>query len=203
MRPSAFFRTLFGASRFVVGLAVIGTFLGSVILLAMGALSVFRIALDRVVLFKEMYFDERPPDDPRNVESLSSLDPLSARSVEHIGVEFIQITDIILLGTVLYIVSLGVYQLFIDPKIKSTLPPWLHVGDLGDLKRDLLSVTVVLLGVTFLGEVVEWQGERDILALGGAVALVVAALGIIIWLSPKSEQEEVHRDEAAQASEPR
>lgn len=47
-------------------------------------------------------------------------------------------------------------------------------------------MTVVLLGVTFLGEVVDWNGEDDILRLGVAIALVVASLGIIIWLSPKS-----------------
>jgi uncharacterized membrane protein YqhA len=69
------------------------------------------------------------------------------------------------------------------------VPPWLAVGDLGDLKRDLLSVTVVLLGVTFLGEVVDWNGESDILRLGAAIALVVAALGVIIWLTPKSHDE--------------
>jgi uncharacterized membrane protein YqhA len=202
MKPSSFFRGLFGSSRYVVGLAVIGTFVGSVLLLVMGALTVFRVAIDEFQLIRTSYFEtEITADDVRNAEDVYSRDPLTGRNVEHVGVQFIQITDIILLGTVLYIVSLGVYQLFVDPKIKTTLPAWLHVGDLGDLKRDLLSVTVVLLGVTFLGEVVEWRGDDDILALGGAVALVVAALGLIIWLSPKKEDVEEHREKAARSSE--
>ena len=44
---------------------------------------------------------------------------------------------------------------------------------------------VVLLGVSFLGEVVNWEGESDVLPLGAAVALVIAALGFILWLTPK------------------
>ena len=41
-------RTLFASSRYVVGFAVIGTFLGSVVLLIMGALSVFRTAWQEI-----------------------------------------------------------------------------------------------------------------------------------------------------------
>ena len=101
--------------------------------------------------------------------------------------ELIEITDMILLGMVLYIVSLGLYQLFIDPSI--SVPRWLRVNDVADLKRDLINVTVVLLGVSFLGEVVNWDGSRDILSLGAAVALVIVALGLIMWLTPRKYGE--------------
>jgi uncharacterized membrane protein YqhA len=64
------------------------------------------------------------------------------------------------------------------------------VDDLADLKRDLIGVVVVLLGVSFLGEVVNWEGENDILPLGAGIALVIAALGFILWLTPNKEDSE-------------
>jgi uncharacterized membrane protein YqhA len=94
------------------------------------------------------------------------------------------------LGTVLYIVALGLYQLFIDQNL--ALPRWLKVNDLNDLKRDLIAVVVVLLGVSFLGEVVNWEGDNDILPLGAGIALVIAALGFILWLTPNKH----HADQA-------
>ena len=51
---------------------------------------------------------------------------------------------------------------------------------------------VVLLGVSFLGEVVNWEGESDVLPLGAAVALVIAALGFILWLTPKQHEPKTH-----------
>lgn len=137
MKPSDAFRGLFGASRFVVGLAVLGTFVGSVVLLVMGTLAVFRIAFEEIAGFKVGIggIGKSETHIVSKDESVKRLGSLSPRNVEHIGVQFIQITDIILLGTVLYIVSLGLYQLFLDPERKLKVPPWLVVGDLGDLKR--------------------------------------------------------------------
>jgi uncharacterized membrane protein YqhA len=165
-------RNVFAASRFVIGLAVLGSFVGSAILLVIATITLFRIAWNEIVNF-----------DPDN---------LGGPHIDRLGVELIEITDIILLGTVLYIVALGLYQLFIDHKLE--LPPWLKVNDLTDLKRDLIGVVVVLLGVSFLGEVVNWEGERDVLPLGAAVALVIAALGFILWLTPKQEEPEDARE---------
>ena len=163
-----FLKDLFAASRFVVVFAVIGTFVGSVVLLVMSALTVFRIAWQEIVDF--------------------DASKLSANHIDRLGVDFIKVIDITLLGTVLYIVSLGLYQLFIQHDLP--LPQWLKLADLTDLKIDLIGVTVVLLGVTFLGEVVDWTGDGDILALGGAVALVIAALGGILWLLPRRQGAE-------------
>jgi uncharacterized membrane protein YqhA len=157
-------RNIFAASRFVIGLAVLGSFVGSVILLVIATITLFRIAWDEIVTFN--------PDN------------LGKTHIDGLAVELIEITDIILLGTVLYIVALGLYQLFIDQNL--VLPRWLKVNDLTDLKRDLIAVVVVLLGVSFLGEVVNWEGESDVLPLGAAVALVIAALGFILWLTPKT-----------------
>ena len=161
-------RNIFAASRFVIGLAVIGAFVGSAILLVIAAITLFSIAWNEIVNF-----------DPDN---------LGGPHIDSLAVELIEITDIILLGTVLYIIALGLYQLFIDHNL--ALPRWLKVNDLTDLKRDLIGVVVVLLGVSFLGEVVNWEGESDVLPLGAAVALVIAALGFILWLTPKKHDND-------------
>jgi uncharacterized membrane protein YqhA len=155
-------RNIFGASRFVIGLAVLGSFVGSAILLVIATITLFKIAWNEIVNFN--------PDN------------LGKTHIDRLAVDLIEITDIILLGTVLYIVALGLYQLFIDHNV--ALPPWLKVSDLTDLKRDLIGVVVVLLGVSFLGEVVNWEGQDDILPLGAGIALVIAALGFILWLTP-------------------
>jgi uncharacterized membrane protein YqhA len=155
-------RNIFAASRFVIGLAVIGSFVGSAILLVIATVTLFSIAWNEIVNFE--------PDN------------LSGHHIDRLAVDLIEITDIILLGTVLYIVALGLYQLFIDHNL--ALPRWLKVNDLTDLKRDLIGVVVVLLGVSFLGEVVNWEGSSNVLPLGAGIALVIAALGFILWLTP-------------------
>ena len=161
-------RNVFGASRFIIVLAVLGAFVGSAILLLIATITLLTIAWNEIVNF-----------DP---------DKLGGAHIDRLAVELIEITDIILLGTVLYIVALGLYQLFIDRSLP--LPHWLKVNDLTDLKRDLIGVVVVLLGVSFLGEVVNWEGESDVLPLGAAIALVIAALGFILWLTPKGQERD-------------
>src|SRR5687767_7780890 len=165
-------RNIFGASRFIIVLAVLGSFVGSAILLVIATITLFRIAWNEIVNFD--------PDDLGGRHS----------RIERLAVDLIEITDVILLGTVLYIVALGLYQLFIDQSL--ALPRWLKVNNLTDLKRDLIGVVVVLLGVSFLGEVVNWEGENDVLPLGAGIALVIAALGFILWLTPhKRDPDEV------------
>jgi len=39
----------------------------------------------------------------------------------------------------------------------------------------------VLLAVTFLGNAVPWDGGTDILALGLAIGVVLAAIGLLLW----------------------
>ena len=159
-------RNLFAASRFVIALAVLSAFLGSVILLGLATITLVSIAWNEVAFIVA-----------------NGVGHLTGEHLDRLGVALIEIIDIILLGTVLYIVALGLYQLFIDRHLP--LPHWLKVGDLTDLKRDLIGVVVVLLGVSFLGEVVNWEGETSVLPLGAAIALVIAALGLILWITPK------------------
>jgi uncharacterized membrane protein YqhA len=170
-------KTLLSRSRIVVALAVIATFAGSIALLVMSTVAVLQTVWTELDSF--------------------SFRETTANHIDHLGVKFIQIVDTLLLGTILYIVSIGLYQLFFDNRLP--VPRWLQVHDLIELKRDLISVTIVLLGVTFLGEVVDWnKGDNNIFFLGAGVALVVAALGFILWLTPvHGERVDAAQDDEA------
>ena len=50
-----------------------------------------------------------------------------------------------------------------------------EVHSLDDLKENLVSVVIAVLAVLFLREAVAWEGGRDLLPFGGALALVIAA----------------------------
>jgi uncharacterized membrane protein YqhA len=139
-------------SRYLIILAVLGTFAMSAILQVAGVLRVIAI-LPAVIR-----------------EAQSDGEAIKLLLVDAVGV-----IDIFLLGTVLFIVSAGLFQLFVDPSIE--LPGWLNVRTLEDLKAKLVGVIVVAVLVAFLGSAVEWHvGDGfDILAVGLAVAAVVIA----------------------------
>ena len=161
-------RKLLGGTRHIIALAVFATFLGAVLLLIGSAIAAVRLVWNEVVN--------------------GGLEAFTVRHVDHLGVQVVQLTDSILLGTVLYIISLSLYQLFIDDTIP--VPKWMRVHDLMELKRDLVSVTVVLLSVTFLGEVVDRGSDDNILPLGIAIAAVVLALAVFNWLTPRESTDE-------------
>jgi uncharacterized membrane protein YqhA len=89
-------------------------------------------------------------------------------------VGFIEVADIFLLAVVLYIMSVGLYELFIDDNLD--LPPWLVIHNLEDLKEKLVGVVIVVLAVFFLGRVIESQDAKEVLYLGGGIAAIIAAL---------------------------
>ncbi len=151
-------RRILASSRYFIGFAALGSFLSAATLLVYGTLAVINVVWDTIG------------------QGQATVD-----GGKHLAVQFIQLTDLFLLGTVLYIVALGLYDLFVDPGLP--VPPWLHIRSLDDLKSKLVQVIVVLLGVTFLGAAVEWEGGGEILKLGVAVALVITALGLVTLLS--------------------
>lgn len=92
--------------------------------------------------------------------------------------DFIELADVFLLATVLYIMALGLFELFIDDRLP--LPHWLEFHSLDDLKEKLVGVVVVVLAVSFLGKVIEAEDTRALLELGVAVAAVIAALAYFL-----------------------
>jgi uncharacterized membrane protein YqhA len=100
----------------------------------------------------------------------------------------IELVDLFLLGTTLYVIAIGLYELFIDPHLPT--PAWLTIKNLDDLKAKVLAVVIVVLGVLFLGQVIAWDGQRDLLRLGGGIALVIAALTYFLGQKTRSGDDE-------------
>ncbi|TAE11900.1 MAG: YqhA family protein [Oscillatoriales cyanobacterium] len=99
---------------------------------------------------------------------------VSSENSKQLILSLIEVVDLFLLATVFYITALGLYELFIDERIK--VPHWLEIHSIEDLKTKLTSVIVVVLSVLFLAEVVRWKGGPNILPLGGSIGLVIASL---------------------------
>jgi uncharacterized membrane protein YqhA len=95
------------------------------------------------------------------------------KGIKTAAVQFIELVDVFLLSTVLYIIGVGLYELFIG---KLDMPDWLVISDLDDLKVKLISVVVTVLSVLFLGQVVSWDGQTNLLIPGAGIALVIGAL---------------------------
>ncbi len=96
---------------------------------------------------------------------------------EMIG-KLIKQADYALLATVLYVLALGLYSLFVDDRVP--MPSWLRIHDLGQLKELLAGVVVVAIAVIFLGQALTWDGTTDLLAPGLASAAVIAALALFL-----------------------
>lgn len=142
---------LLGSSRFMIILAVVGSLLAAVTLLIYGLLETLQLIW-------------------MTIES----GEVSRKGAKALSLEFIEIVDLFLLGTVFYIIALGLYELFISTDV--SVPGWLTIKTLDDLKNKLIAVVIVVIGVLFLGQVVGWDGEKDLLGYGVACALVIAAL---------------------------
>ena len=102
-------------------------------------------------------------------------------TVEVKGITVINILDQVhqfLIGTVLYITSVGFYQLFIKD---IEFHGWLKVRSIEELETSLVGVVVVVLAVDFLGTVFVEKGA-DLLNHGAGIALPIAALGVFISL---------------------
>lgn len=67
--------------------------------------------------------------------------------------------DAFLLVTVLHVVAIGLYQLYIQDQIP--VPAWLKVESIDDLKVTLSGVVVLALGVFFLGRTLVGDGSQN------------------------------------------
>ncbi|MCX9010467.1 MAG: YqhA family protein [Candidatus Methanoperedens sp.] len=88
-------------------------------------------------------------------------------------IALIELMDIFLIAIVLFIFAMGMYELFID---NISLPEWLIIRNLHDLKVKLGSVIILVMGIIFLEHLVEWKDPQGTLFFGIAVAVVSASL---------------------------
>ena len=152
-------RRILAGSRYLIVVAVAGIFIAATTLLVYGAL--------------------------QSAALISGLfgSPVSSKGAKALLLAAIELVDLFLLATVMYVIAAGLYELFIDDTLP--LPSWLEIHNLDDLKSKLIGVVVVVLGVLFLGQVIAWDGQRDLLGYGAAIALVVAALTYFLRQQPK------------------
>ncbi len=140
-------KKLLSNSRFLVIVPVIGLLVASIALMGTGGYKIVKIIVEIVN---------------------GTMDT----KVSMIG--FLETADLFLLAVALYLIALGLYDLFIDPDIQ--MPEWLTIRDLSDLKKKLVEVVVMILAVVFLGKVVNWEGGIEVFYLGAGIALVIGAL---------------------------
>jgi uncharacterized membrane protein YqhA len=92
--------------------------------------------------------------------------------------EVVEYVHTFLVGTVLYITAVGLYQLFIR---ENPFPAWLKIDSMEELETNLIGVTVVVLAVNFMGAIVVGQTD-NLLQYEAGIALPIAALGLFVDL---------------------
>ncbi len=155
------FQQILTNSRFLILIAVLCSFMAAIVVLLGGAIQTFAAV--------EHFFTH-------------GLGP--SKEAKMLVLPLIEAIDLFLLATVFYITALGLYELFIDDRI--TVPSWLEIHTIDDLKSKLTSVVVVILSVIFLGQAVQWNGQTNLLPFGSSIALVIAAL--TYFLSQKNRK---------------
>jgi uncharacterized membrane protein YqhA len=157
-REASWVIRLFSSSRYFAAFAVLGAFLAAVTLYVYGTLVVVELIWETIDQFG-----------------------ISLEGVKHLQVVFIEMTDVFLLGTVLFIVAFGLYQLFIQPDLP--VPTWLRIHNLDQLTERLIEVVGVLLSVTFVSFAVEGSDGSNLLEFGVSAAIVIAALSALLFVS--------------------
>jgi uncharacterized membrane protein YqhA len=154
-------KRLLNASRYMVLAAV----LGSILL----ALALYAYALIETVVV---------------IARTVGAGDFSSYGAKALMLYFIQIFDLFLLGTVMLILAYGLYELFIDDNFR--LASRLNIHSFDDLKTTLVTVVIAVMAVTFLGQIMSWDGSSPLLDLGIAVALVIAALNVYVWIAKRN-----------------
>ncbi len=177
-------RTVFGLTRYVIWVAVISLLIATLAVFVFGLISTVVVVIE---IFSNGHF--------------------GAEGARTLSVELIEMIDLFLLGTILYITAAGLQELFVDPGLREIIPEWMSVSNLEQLKVNLLVVVVVMLAVLFLGLAASYEltEEVSILDYGVAVAAVILAVGVTIYLFAKVHHEghalEAHFAEAEDIKE--
>jgi uncharacterized membrane protein YqhA len=112
-------------------------------------------------------------------------------------VDVLEVIDAYLLAIVQLIVVIGLYELFIGAL---DVPDWLKARSLDDLKKSIVDVLIVFVGVKGVERLVAVKEPMDALTYTAAVAILVAALSLFRW-KPSRPEPTVHSDAAVEASD--
>lgn len=165
------FESILFSCRFLVLSAVLGILASSIVMFLKGCIEV----VQGVQAFRIGFMGFQP----------TSLDD------KNVILAFIPAVDNYLFATILLIISMGLYELFIseiDPKIrKGSRPKWLKVSDLDDLTSRIGEVVIMILIVNFFKQSFSLSYNRpiDLLILGAGVLLISGSLVVAHHVSDK------------------
>ncbi|MEQ1699810.1 MAG: YqhA family protein [Ilumatobacteraceae bacterium] len=90
-------------------------------------------------------------------------------------VDLLGVIDIYLLAIVQVIVAIGLYELFIGDL---DVPDWLEVSSIDDLKKSIVDVLIIFIGVKGIEGLLEAKRPLDSLMFAGAAAVMIGALAL-------------------------
>ena len=141
-----------GATRYLVSIPILGLTIASAAMFFFGGLGLIRFVVSSI---------------REGVGHSGQVLPIF---------ELLEFVHQFLIGTVLYITAMGLFQLFISDV---PLPKWLKTESAEDLENNLIGVTVVVLAIEFLG-VVFSGAQGNLLQYGAGIALPIAALALFL-----------------------
>jgi uncharacterized membrane protein YqhA len=157
------FETLLFQSRLFVLIAVVGILVASLVMFLKGSVEIIQGVL--TFFSKFTGFQPNPLDD------------------ESVILAFIPAIDNYLFATILLILSMGLYELFvskIDPPCRKdkTPPAWLSIKNWDQLKYNTGEVVIMILIVNFfkISFSISFKNPLDLLILGGGILLISGAL---------------------------
>lgn len=162
---------MFGATRYVMTVAVFAVFLGATVLLVDGIVQMAGAVWHGVF-----------------GGQAEASDSVSLR------IEVIEAVDVILVATVLFVIAFGLYQLFVDPTLRSTLPPWLRISAIGNLEVRLAGMVITVLSIIALTQALEpHDGAAN--GLGFEIAAVIAAISLFLYQESKHHRSDTKPEE--------
>ncbi|HET9224377.1 MAG TPA: YqhA family protein [Roseiflexaceae bacterium] len=156
-------------TRIVFTLAILSTFVAAVTLLVLGAIETFQTVSALVGVGDH------------------AITPAEVRQ------SFIEVVDLFLVATIMYVISIGLYQLFADSRLP--VAPWLKVRSASDLEQKLIGVLITVLGVESLAKVIGWDGQTNLLQYGLTTGLLIAALAYFAVNHHKGQDDSEEQDD--------
>lgn len=164
------FETALFSSRLLVLIAVLGVLASAVVMFCKGTIEV----IQGIRLFFTSSINFKP----------TSLDD------NGVILSFIPAVDNYFFATILLIISMGMYELFIskiDPRSRKnkTRPNWLVIDDLDDMTSRIGEVVIMILIVNFfkLSFSATYNRPIDLLILGSGILLVSLSLVVAHYVS--------------------
>ncbi len=171
-------RRILSGTRYLVLVPILGLALAAGVFFVFGGIGLIKFLVEAVIgLFvttgAEAHADEIP-----------------------IAIEIVEYVHLFLIGTVLYITAVGLYQLFIE---EVEFHGWLKIDSTEELEMNLIGVTVVVLAVSFLG-IAFSREPADLLEYGVGIALPIAALAFFVGMRAWSTRGERSRSESGKGT---